>query len=1017
MCFELGMSSDKDPTQFISPDDMEGGMRGLAAGRRVFGRYRLEKIAGRGGMGIVWRARDEQLERLVALKFLPAEVAADVEAVRDLKIETKRCLDLTHPQIVRVYDFVQGPAGAAIAMEFVEGESLASRKAGSPNGCLSVAEVAQFLGQLCAALDYAHFKVHLLHRDLKPANLLITRDGDLKVMDFGIACSLVETRTRLTADANRSTSGTALYMSPQQLMGEKPSVSDDVYSLGATLYELLTGKPPFYRGDGYALMMQVREKVPKPMSEQRADLQVTAEPIPPEWEKVILSCLAKDPKDRPRSAGEVAERLGVAMERLGVAVGAPSEASPEKTGRSEPAAPTVKLPAVTHKSRRLLLVASIAVGLIAAGVGYYFFGRAGPKAEVPLVPAQVAAEVKPVAPVAAVALGGAIVRTEPPGAEVTVGSLERGVSPLTLREAKPGKYPVRVRAAGYEDWSGNVEVKENDFTELDVPLERSTGTLLVTSEPAGLDVELTGRVIPNGPAPAERQTVRTPQKVKLPTGGYEMVFHRRGWPDQRHTMEVVRNQLVEIAADFAPGKAVITSVPEGARVVVAGETIGTTPVTLELPPGALTVELRLAGYQTATLSGSVAARSELLLNAVLERPSAPVPGRAAVLPGLELELKFIAAGTFTMGSPENEADRDSEEGPQTQVTLTQGFWLGKTEVTQGQYEAVMGTNPSEFKTAGKDAPVETVTWLEAMEFCRKLTEREQAEGRLPTGHVYTLPTEAQWEYACRAGTKTPYAGELGKLAWFEKTGGKTTRPVAQKAANTWGLHDMHGNVWEWCLDAFVDRLPGGSVTDYLAPLKPGARHAYRGGGWDNSPEDCRSARRVEADDDDREENLGFRIALSMPTAVAIVSAEEKRSGSGFGAGVKSTLGGLLKVIKPGESRVAPGSPSGTLQVIINNTPPGPFRFTLTLTRIDGAAEAIEVPVDETDASGRTDEDVFATQLTLPPGTYTFVLKSAGFKDVSQAGRRFVIGRKKDQVEIKAGGESRLELELEPAGAE
>ncbi|HEY8996094.1 MAG TPA: formylglycine-generating enzyme family protein, partial [Lacunisphaera sp.] len=413
-------------------------------------------------------------------------------------------------------------------------------------------------------------------------------------------------------------------------------------------------------------------------------------------------------------------------------------------------------------------------------------------------------------------------------------------------------------------------------------------------------------------------------------------------------------------------------------------------------------------------NGNVAARRELHRNAVLERPRPPTPGSAAMVPELDLELLYVAPGPFTMGSPENEADRDSEEGPQTQVTLTQGFWIGKTEVTQGQYEAIMGANPSEFKTAGKNAPVENVSWLEAMEFCRKLTEHEKAEGRLPSGYSYTLPTEAQWEYACRAGTTTPYAGELGRLAWVDKSGGKTTHPVGQKAANAWGLYDMHGNVWEWCHDGFADRLPGGAVTDYAGPSKPGSRHAYRGGGWNNSPEDCRSAKRVEGSEDDHEENLGFRVALSLPPAEAVVAVEAKRSGSGFGAGVKSTFGGLLKVIKPGESRVAPGSPSGTLNLTINKAPPAPLRFTLTLTRIEGAAESMEFPVDEADASGRADEDVFTTKLTLPPGTYTFVLKSAGFKDVSQAGRRFVIGRKKDQIEIKAGGESRLELEFEPA---
>ncbi len=1007
------MSSNDDPTKFVSPDDFAG-MRGLAAGQQVFGRYRLEKMVGRGGMGVVWRARDEELDRTVALKFLPAEVAADVEAVRDLKIETKRCLDLTHPNIVRVYDFVQGSAGAAIAMEFVEGESLASRKAGNANGCLSVPDVARFTGQLCAALDYAHFKAHLLHRDLKPANLLITRDGDLKVMDFGIACSLAETRTRLTAHVSRSTSGTPLYMSPQHLMGEKPSVADDIYSLGATLYELLTGKPPFYRGDGVSLMMQVREKAPKPMAEQRADLQIIAEPIPSEWEKVILLCLAKDPLARPRSAGVVAHRLGVAIE-------SPTGSSSGNAGYRGPP---------VRNTKRLVLAAGITAGLIAVGAGWYLLARtaarppraadrisqaaesAPPEGTVSsAAPASAGTETKRILPAPVLALGGVIVRTEPPGAEVTVGALDHGPSPLTLREVKLGTYPVRARAAGYEDWSGEVEVKPDDFTEVNAALVRSMGTLLVTSEPAGLEAELVGRVMADGSAPAGRQTLKTPQKMKLPTGAYEIIFRRAGWPEQRNTADVARNSLVESAAAFVTGTCVITSEPAGATIISGGKTIGTTPLTVpDLPPGPETAELRLTGYQPATLSGIVAARSELRLNAVLERPRTPEAGRATTLPELDLELEFVAAGTFLMGSPEGEAHRNSEEGPQTQVTLTQGYWLGKTEVTQRQYELLMGTNPSKFTEAGKDAPVENVSWTDALEFCRRVTDRERTAGRLPAGYSYTLPSEAQWEYACRAGTTTPYAGELSGLAWFDKEGGKTTHPVAQKAPNAWGLHDMHGNVWEWCLDLYADRLPGGSVTDYNGPAT-GSRHVYRGGGWDSDAKECRSAIRVKGSADDREDNVGFRLALSASQMASIDSIEAKPAKPGF---MKSAFSSVVKVFKPGDKRADPGSSMGTLNVTISKAPPAPLRFTLTLSSTDGTAGPLDFSVDEMVTKGRTTGGAFTAKLTIPPGTYTFVVKSTGYKDVSQAGPRFGFGRKRDQVEVKAGGEKTLELELEPA---
>lgn len=281
-------------------------VRLLAPGQRVFGRYTLIRVIGRGGMGVVWLARDEELKRSLALKFLPESVAHDKEATEELKRETRRSLELTHPNIVRIYDFVHDTERAAIAMEHIDGRSLSAMKAEQPRQCFEVKEIAPWVQQLCAALDYAHKVGQVVHQDLKPANLMVNAKGQLKVTDFGIARSIADSVTRITAEDTMG--GTLVYMSPQQLNGEKPSASNDIYSLGATLYDLLTGKPPFFTG---ALAHQIEKKAPPPMSERRAEFQVEGEPIPAAWEETIAACLAKRPEERPESAADVAKQLGL----------------------------------------------------------------------------------------------------------------------------------------------------------------------------------------------------------------------------------------------------------------------------------------------------------------------------------------------------------------------------------------------------------------------------------------------------------------------------------------------------------------------------------------------------------------------------------------------------------------------------------------------------------------------------------------------------------------------------------
>jgi formylglycine-generating enzyme required for sulfatase activity len=226
------------------------------------------------------------------------------------------------------------------------------------------------------------------------------------------------------------------------------------------------------------------------------------------------------------------------------------------------------------------------------------------------------------------------------------------------------------------------------------------------------------------------------------------------------------------------------------------------------------------------------------------------------------EFKLIWPETFTMGSPSDEVGRYSDEGPQHQVTLTQSFYMQTTEVTQAQWEAVMGSNPSYFSGC-PSCPVEEVTWDDVQDYIALINLR--GEG------TYSLPTEAQWECAARAGSTTAFANggiaelycgydsNLNVIGWYCGNSGYKTHPVAQKSPNAWGLYDMHGNVWEWCQDWYNSSYYlGGAMTDPAGPSS-GSGRVLRGGGCGDSAEYCRSAYRGSYDFDNHSSNLGFRL--------------------------------------------------------------------------------------------------------------------------------------------------------------
>ena len=260
-----------------------------------------------------------------------------------------------------------------------------------------------------------------------------------------------------------------------------------------------------------------------------------------------------------------------------------------------------------------------------------------------------------------------------------------------------------------------------------------------------------------------------------------------------------------------------------------------------------------------------------------------------------MKLVLIPKGTFTMGSPKSEDGHERKES-QHEVTIGKDYYLGVTEVTQGQYEKVMGTNPSYYqkekirKKSSLMYPVESLSWDDALAFCKNLSELPEEK---KAGRIYRLPTEAEWEYACRAGSKTAYSfgansKSLGNYAWFADNSGSKKldssdlsnrsknnpreyldtvlsagclpHPVGEKNPNAWGLYDMHGNVLEWCSD-FYSAYPEGAVSDPIGP-KEGLNRMMRGGSWTSDAQNCRSAYRQGNAPDEYYANIGFRVALS-----------------------------------------------------------------------------------------------------------------------------------------------------------
>lgn len=484
-------------------------------GTRLFHRFTLQKVLGRGPRGIVWLAYDDRLRQLVALKLLPESVGFGSSGSPDLLSRTGQSRPLTHPHIARIFDFLEERGAAAIAMEYVDGLTLAVLREQRRAKCFGVREITPWVAALCDALAYAHECAGVIHLDLKPSNLMVNNALRLKITDFGIASLLHPARG---GDSLPQTRGALHYHSPQQLLGEKPSPADDIYSLGATLYELLSSKPPFHGG----------ELASPTLTERRLRSGITGEAIPPYWEATIAACLEKDPVLRPRSAAEVARRLHL-----------------HGTIRLT-AAREISLP--RFRKRQMAALAGGIAALI--GAGYFALEPVLRRRSAPLVlPEGFASETRSalLLPASELESQKAIlqVQTTPPEAAFAIYPglitakaapsvpLPARSAPATVGELLPGPYTLFFRHEGWPEERKEIFLQPGETLPLDHTFRH--GRAHITSTPEGAEIFA-----------GQRSLGKAPLTVPLPPGRQTLRARYPERPARKETVMIKEGATVEV---------------------------------------------------------------------------------------------------------------------------------------------------------------------------------------------------------------------------------------------------------------------------------------------------------------------------------------------------------------------------------------------------------------------------------------------------------------------------------------
>ena len=480
--------------------------------------------------------------------------------------------------------------------------------------------------------------------------------------------------------------------------------------------------------------------------------------------------------------------------------------------------------------------------------------------------------IKPVGGAEPVDAGGNFyaLSVQPKNAVVTIdGVLQPSSSDGEYSAMLPyGTHTYKVEAGGYISKSGSFSVSSGDMTPISVSLLSAMASVSITCPTPAVSLYVDKKAVGN-----------SPWSGSLKEGMHLLEARKSGYRSQQKTIQLAQQQKLDVTFGelvAIQGNLSVNYKPFGADVYVDGKKLGQSPRVFNgLLVGNHQVEVRKDGYatdrktvaisegQTANITGTLAsnavASSSSNTSGYSSGSSSMASGSNAIsIPvknGISIEMVKVEAGTFMMGATSEMKDPYSDEKPVHQVTLTNDYYMGKYEVTQALWQAVMGSNPSNFK--GDNLPVEKVSWNDCQEFISKLNSL--------TGRKFRLPTEAEWEYAARGGKKSrgyQYSGsrKISDVAWYDRNSGSKTHPVGTKQANELGIYDMSGNVWEWCSD-WYGSYSSSSQTNPTGS-DSGTNRVRRGGSWCYIARICRSSYRYGDAPDLRRLYLGLRLALS-----------------------------------------------------------------------------------------------------------------------------------------------------------